>query len=127
MSIQLKGHWWGAAIEAPDPQALADFYSALLGWPVVHTAPEVAVLRPPQGSVFMVFQLADDYVAPTWPPVPGEQRAMMHLDFQVEDPDAAVEEAVALGARLASSQPQENVRVLLDPVGHPFCVCRDDG
>ena len=32
-----------------------------------------------------------------------------------------------LGATLATEQPQENVRVLLDPVGHPFCLCRDDG
>ena len=34
---------------------------------------------------------------------------------------------VALGATLAEHQPQEHVRVLLDPVGHPFCLCRDDG
>jgi hypothetical protein len=24
-------------------------------------------------------------------------------------------------------QPQDNVRVLFDPAGHPFCLCRDDG
>jgi hypothetical protein len=52
---------------------------------------------------------------------------MMHFDFQVGDLDSAVAEAVALGASLASAQPQENVRVLLDPAGHPFCLCRDDG
>ena len=51
---------------------------------------------------------------------------MMHFDFQVGDLDSAVAEAVALGATLASEQPQENVRVLLDPAGHPFCLCRDD-
>jgi hypothetical protein len=52
---------------------------------------------------------------------------MMHFDFQVDDLDSAVAEAVALGATLAAYQPQENVRVLLDPAGHPFCLCRDDG
>jgi hypothetical protein len=52
---------------------------------------------------------------------------MMHLDFQVGDLDSAVAEAVALGATEAKHQPQENVRVLLDPAGHPFCLCRDDG
>ncbi|MGW7239541.1 VOC family protein [Streptomyces sp. NPDC054804] len=62
----------------------------------------------------------------TWPPVDGEQRTMMHLDFQVDDLDTAVAEAVALGAVLARDQPQDDVRVLFDPAGHPFCLCRDD-
>ncbi|HEY3089759.1 MAG TPA: VOC family protein [Jatrophihabitantaceae bacterium] len=35
--------------------------------------------------------------------------------------------AVALGASVAAYQPQHNVRVLFDPAGHPFCLCRDDG
>jgi hypothetical protein len=54
-------------------------------------------------------------------------RPMMHFDFQVGDLDSAVAEAVALGATLAEHQPQENVRVLFDPAGHPLCLCRDDG
>jgi hypothetical protein len=33
---------------------------------------------------------------------------------------------VGLGARVAAFQPKRNVRVLLDPAGHPFCLCRDD-
>jgi Glyoxalase-like domain len=45
---------------------------------------------------------------------------------EVDDLDAAVADAVALGARVAAFQPQDNVRVLLDPAGHPFCLCRDD-
>jgi hypothetical protein len=51
----------------------------------------------------------------------------MHFDFQVGDLESAVDEALALGATLAAAQPQDNVRVLLDPAGHPFCLCRDDG
>ncbi|MFD8527232.1 VOC family protein [Streptosporangium canum] len=43
------------------------------------------------------------------------------------DLDEAVAEAVAMGASAAPVQPQENVRVLFDPAGHPFCLCRDDG
>src|SRR5215831_5346176 len=117
--------WWGAAIEAPDPAALAAFYSRLLDWPVAHQEPGTAI-KPPQDSVFMVFQLAEDYMPPVWPPAPGQQRTMMHLDIQVEDLEAAVAEAMALGARVAEYQPQDNVRVLLDPAGHPFCLCRDD-
>jgi hypothetical protein len=51
---------------------------------------------------------------------------MMHFDFQVGDLDSAVAEAVALGATVAATQPQENVRVLFDPAGHPFCLCLDE-
>jgi catechol 2,3-dioxygenase-like lactoylglutathione lyase family enzyme len=119
--------WWGAAIEAPDPAALAHFYATLLDWPIVHEQPGTSVLGTPGGQTFLVFQRAEGYRPPVWPPVEGAQRPMMHLDFQVGDLDAAVEEAVALGAALSPHQPQENVRVLADPAGHPFCLCRDDG
>jgi hypothetical protein len=49
----------------------------------------------------------------------------MHFDFQVADLDTAVAAAQALGARLADHQPQAHVRVMIDPAGHPFCVCLD--
>jgi predicted enzyme related to lactoylglutathione lyase len=127
MRSRMTGMWWGTAIEAPDPGALARFYSALLDWPIGREEPGTAILAAPEGPVYVVFQQATDYRPPVWPPVPGEQRPMMHLDFQVDDLDSAVEDAVALGAALAGEQPQENVRVLFDPAGHPFCLVRDDG
>jgi len=118
--------WWGTAIEAPDPLALARFYADLLEWPIVHEEAGTAVLAAPEGPSYVVFQQAADYRAPVWPPVDGAQRPMMHFDFQVGDLESAVAEALALGATLAQSQPQESVRVLLDPAGHPFCLCLDD-
>ena len=126
MHARTNGMWWGVAIEAPDPAELARFYSELLGWPVAHEEPGTAVLATPHEDSFLVFQRADGYRRPVWPPVEGEQRPMMHLDVQVADLDAAVAEAVALGASVAAHQPHEHVRVLLDPVGHPFCLCLDD-
>jgi predicted enzyme related to lactoylglutathione lyase len=122
-----KGMWWGTAIEAPDPGALARFYSELLGWTIGHEEPGTTILAAPEGSIYVVFQQATGYQTPVWPPVDGQQRPMMHFDFQVGDLDSAVAEAVALGASVAAHQPQDNVRVLLDPAGHPFCLCRDDG
>jgi predicted enzyme related to lactoylglutathione lyase len=127
MRSRLPGMWWGTAIEAPDPGALARFYSDLLSWPLGHEEPGTAILAAPGGSSYVVFQQATDYRAPVWPPVEGEQRPMMHFDFQVGDLDAAVADAVALGALVAEAQPQDNVRVLIDPAGHPFCLVRDDG
>jgi catechol 2,3-dioxygenase-like lactoylglutathione lyase family enzyme len=121
-----EGMWWGLAIEAPDPGALARFYSDLLGWPVGHEEPGTAILGMPHGDSFVVFQEATDYRPPVWPPAEGQQRPMMHLDFQVGDLEGAVADAVELGATLAEHQPQENVRVLLDPAGHPFCLCLDE-
>ena len=47
---------------------------------------------------------------------------MMHLDVEVDDLEIAVADALALGAALAADQPQDDVRVLLDPAGHPFCL-----
>ena len=126
MRSRMNGMWWGLAIEAPDPGALARFYSELVGWPIGHEEPGTAILATPAGDSFVVFQEATDYRTPVWPPADGDQRPMMHLDFQVGDLESAVDEAVALGATLAEHQPQENVRVLLDPVGHPFCLCLDE-
>jgi hypothetical protein len=70
--------WWGTAVEAPDPGALARFDAELLGWPIGHGEPGTTVLAAPEGSVYVVFQQAAGYRAPTWPPAPGEQRPMMH-------------------------------------------------
>ena len=47
----------------------------------------------------------------------------MHLDIGVDDLDTAVAWAVEAGASLAEAQPQQHVRVMLDPHGHPFCLC----
>lgn len=126
MRSRTKDMWWGLAVEAPDPGALAEFYSRLLDWPIGHQEPGTAIVAAPNGPIYLVFQLAEGYVAPVWPPVGGQQRTMSHFDFQVGDLDSAVADALALGATLAEHQPQEHVRVLLDPAGHPFCLCRDD-
>ena len=50
---------------------------------------------------------------------------MLHLDLEVPDLPAAVAGAVRAGAREADFQPQEDVRVMLDPAGHPFCLYID--
>jgi predicted enzyme related to lactoylglutathione lyase len=118
--------WWGTAIEAPDPAALANFYSQLLGWSIVHVEPGTSIIEAPQGSIYLVFQQSDRYRRPVWPPDDDtHQHPMMHFDFQVADLDQAVEAATALGANVAEHQPQAHVRVLFDPAGHPFCLCLD--
>lgn len=66
-----------------------------------------------------------EYVRPVWPSAPGRQHITGHLDIPVDDLDTAVAQAVDAGATLAQAQPQDRVRVMLDPAGHPFCPSVD--
>lgn len=112
----------GAVLDAPDARELADFYRRLLGWEVEQDEPAWVVLREPGGTARLSFQTEPRYRRPAWPAADGEQLMMAHLDIEVDDLSAEVSRAVELGAEVAEHQPQEHVRVCLDPVGHPFCL-----
>jgi len=84
--------------------------------------PGWVALSAPDGGAGLSFQTETAYVRPTWPAGPGDQQMMSHLDIEVDDLAAAGTHAVAAGAVLADYQPQEHVRVYLDPAGHPFCL-----
>jgi catechol 2,3-dioxygenase-like lactoylglutathione lyase family enzyme len=118
--------WWGVVLEAPDARALARFYSDLLGWEIAKESDEDCALGPTSGVAYLATQTSPDYARPTWPNVEGQQQMMLHLDFEVTDLDAAVAHALELGAEQATFQPQDNVRVMLDPAGHPFCLYTGD-
>ena len=67
-------------------------------------------------------QLAPGHVPPQWPDGNPQQ---VHLDLHVTDPDAAHEQAMALGAQLLQDgdpAAEEGFRVYADPAGHPFCI-----
>ena len=110
---------------AADAQALAGFYQLLLGWERVDDEPGWVRLRHPSGDLLpsgLSFQEEVDHVPPVWPAGPGDPPMQLHLDIACDDLDAAVEWAVECGARLADHQPEHDVRVMLDPAGHPFCL-----
>jgi catechol 2,3-dioxygenase-like lactoylglutathione lyase family enzyme len=111
-----------AVLDTPEPKRLALFYQRLLGWPIGSDDPTWVTLRPPGGGAGLSFQLEPDHVPPVWPTAAGERQMQSHLDVEVDDLAAAVDVALAAGARLAEFQPQDDVRVLLDPAGHPFCL-----
>jgi catechol-2,3-dioxygenase len=119
-------HYWGVVLEAPDARGLAEFYSRLLGWKIASSEPSWVTLGPPSGVAYLAIQTSPEYVRPVWPPAPGQQQMMMHLDIEVGRLHAAVAQAIEDGATLAEYQPQERVRVMLDPAGHPFCLYLDD-
>src|SRR5437879_4658953 len=83
MKSRTADMWCGVAVEAPDPRALATFYSGLLGWPLVGEDNGSLIIAAPDGRIYLVLQPATGYDPPSWPPRPGSQRPMMHLDFQV--------------------------------------------
>jgi len=112
-------------LDCPDAHELADFYGKLLGWPVTMSEPDWVLLRDPGGGTGLSFQSEVDYRPPVWPERPGDQQKMLHLDIRVDDLDEAGAHALAVGARLADHQPQDDVRVYLDPADHPFCLFID--
>ena len=124
----------GPVLDSADPLALADFYSRLLGWEIEGSAgPQPgnpsndgwAVLRSPARDLKIEIQWERHYRPPAWPGRADGQLMMMHLDIGVAELDAGVEWAIAQGARVAPEQPQHDVRVMLDPDGHPFCLFQD--
>ncbi|WP_242942799.1 VOC family protein [Papillibacter cinnamivorans] len=74
-----------------------------------------------------LFIQEEGYVPPVWPEEEGMQQKQMHFDFQVSDVPSAVRQAEALGAVRAKAQFGETHFVtMLDPAGHPFCLCAKD-
>jgi len=112
-------------LSSPDPPALARFYSRLLGWEIGTDEPGWVTLSNPDGGIGLAFHIEDVYTPPVWPSQPGEQIMMAHLEIRVADLEAGCAHARECGASLADVQPQDGVRVHLDPDGHPFCLYID--
>jgi catechol 2,3-dioxygenase-like lactoylglutathione lyase family enzyme len=113
-------------INAPDASALGAFYARLLGWDVVHDDGDWVVVGLGDDYLRLAFETDVNYQRPVWPSRPDEPPIQMHLDVRVTDLDGAVAHAVECGAELAAHQPQDDVRVCLDPAGHAFCLWLDE-
>ena len=116
--------WVGTVLGTPDPAGLARFYGELLGLEVDGGDPGFVTLGL-GGTHYLACQLETDHAPPVWPSGPGDQQMQAHLDVGVRSLAEAVADAEALGARQAGFQPQDDVRVMLDPAGHPFCLYTD--
>jgi catechol 2,3-dioxygenase-like lactoylglutathione lyase family enzyme len=126
MPLRTTKHWFGVVLDAPDASALAHFYRRLLGWTIYKDTPGWATLAPSESAGYnLAFQTEPNYVRPVWPSESGQPIMMLHLDLEVDDLDDATRYAVEAGAVVAEHQPQPDVRVMLDPAGHPFCLYVD--
>jgi glyoxalase superfamily protein len=126
--------------DCSDPLAMANFYGGLLGWEPTAVEPDWVLMRNPSADgTGLSFQQTEDYTPPVWPEQPGAQQKMLHLELRVIPPgmDAdgsytdeqgqgaltdAVELALSLGGTLPDRQERPDLRVVLDPSGHPLCL-----
>ncbi|MEE1816578.1 VOC family protein [Streptomyces sp. SP18ES09] len=108
-------------LDCADPMALAEFYRRATGIPLADNSDdEFAGLRGADGP-FLGFQRVEGYRPPVWPGQGVPQQ--LHLDFDVEDLEAAAAQLVEWGATVPAEQPRPDLwRVVLDPAGHPFCL-----
>jgi hypothetical protein len=109
-------------VDCPEPNVMADFYAALLGGTV--TRRSVGEVKVEAAGRLIYFRASPDYKPPTWPS--PEVPLHAHFEYVVEDPHAAAQQLLPLGASLAPHQgPNDHdLLVMRDPAGHPFCLIR---
>ena len=108
--------WEQTNVDARDPQGLAEWWRAALGWVYVNEASGEFEIRPsPDRLPGLLFV-----------PVAEEKtvKNRLHLDFRPDDRDAEVERMLALGATRVDVGQGDSVSwvVLADPEGNEFCI-----
>jgi hypothetical protein len=104
-------------IDCADPETLAGFWAAALGYRAVGLFEPFFLLLPPDR--------AHPPVMLQRVPEPKQGKARIHFDLRVVDVQAEVGRLEALGAkRIDLGQGDEVVWVpMVDPEGNEFCVC----
>jgi hypothetical protein len=114
------GKLWSITLDCADAKELAAFWRAATDGKIAYESDNFSGVETPDGVWIGAYRI-DGYAAPTWPDGPTPKQ--FHLDFAVDDLDAAEAAALGLGATKATHQPEpDRWRVLLDPAGHPFCI-----
>jgi catechol 2,3-dioxygenase-like lactoylglutathione lyase family enzyme len=124
--------------DSTDARRTAEFWRQLLGlvYPPVHEPPPAGEddpdgrdwlnLKDPDGTPRLAVQQVDTLPRTTWPD--HEVPQQLHLDLMVgsvEDLDAVHQRVLDLGGELRfdrSDDPDEPLRVFVDPSGHTFCI-----
>ena len=121
-------------VDVDDVERAIEFYRTALGLRLGRRlfAGSVAEMT---GASSKIYLLAKPAGSPPWPQATSARDyrrhwTPVHLDFEVEDVDRAVERAVAAGARL-ESEPRSfewgRLATLSDPFGHGFCLLQFSG
>jgi catechol-2,3-dioxygenase len=109
-------------LDCADPEKLADFWCAVLGYQVLDRDPESIEIgradQPPDDRITLVLNRVTE---------PKQQKLRLHIDVNATDRDQAaeLERLLGLGARHVDIG-QSSVRwiVLADPEGNEFCLLR---
>jgi len=102
-------------IDAHDIDALAAWWSSVLGWPAEPTDDGDVILRAPAGAGpdWLFLAVPDGKVV----------KNRIHFDFTPKDQQAEVDRVLALGARHVDiGQGEQTWVVLADPEGNEFCI-----
>jgi catechol 2,3-dioxygenase-like lactoylglutathione lyase family enzyme len=111
----------GITLDCPDPAPMAEFYSRAFGVSISDEDSEGASIYLSTGPPIL-FRRVENYRPPTWPA--QDVPMQIHLEFWVDDLDAAQGRLRELGATLCEFQPlrDHGNLVMIDPAGHPFCI-----
>jgi predicted enzyme related to lactoylglutathione lyase len=108
-------------IDVTDPDLVAGFWTAVLGWQVTERDEEVLRIMETPDARFAI-----DFVVV--PDGPKQAKNRLHLDVNATDRDQAaeLERLLALGARPVDigQGPDVSWHVLADPEGNEFCLLR---
>jgi predicted enzyme related to lactoylglutathione lyase len=110
-------HVWYVTLDCRDPDALAAFWSELLGLPIRGTFGDAFVLleRHSDDAVAMAFQRV---------PEPKAVKNRCHVDLRVDDLQAVTELIESRGGSRLTDRDEEGFRwrVMRDPEGNEFCL-----
>lgn len=110
-------HVWYVTVDCHDPDALAGFWSQVLGLEVRGTfgADFVMLARPSEDAVAMAFQRV---------PEPKVTKNRAHVDLRIDDLDGVTRLVESLGGARVQDHEEEGFRwrVMRDPEGNEFCL-----
>ena len=111
-------------LDCAEPEKLAVFYKELLEGEETHSTANRVEIRGADG-IRMAFRRDVNATPPSWPR--PENSLQAHLDFVVEDLDAAERKVVELGGRPLETKDASGpfeTRGYADPAGHSFSLLR---
>ena len=121
------------SLDCHDPDRLAEFWSAVLGWVVIHREPGLVEIGPAgrdDGELLDAVRTGPVASTIFFAQVPEEKVAKNRVHYDVSPVDRSqedeVERLLTLGATRADigQSGDESWTVLADPEGNEFCVLR---
>ena len=122
-SLRTRNQWWGVVLDAPDAQQLGRFYEQLLGWRIYTDTPSGSRSRrrrrPATTSRSCRRRATSGRCGPPRTASPRSRCTSTSRSTTSRRPWRTPSPWVR---SCRTSSPRQDVRVMLDPAGHPFCL-----